>query len=200
MVFNGGEGVWFDAGHVYFTTKGDNRVWDLGVAAQKLSVLYDAKVLGDTAPLTGVDNVVVSQSGDIFVAEDGGNLELVIISTERQVAPVARLIGHDASEICGPAFSPDGKRLYFSSQRGKDGRGVTFEVSGPFRTTRMAAPARGTMTPTGKKAAPRQAPQPAGGSLPTTGLGVAPVVAGAAVAAGLAGAAYARRTPGKPES
>ena len=30
--FNGGEGVWFDSGHVYFTTKGDNRVWDLDVA------------------------------------------------------------------------------------------------------------------------------------------------------------------------
>jgi len=200
MVFAGGEGVWFDADHVYFTTKGDNRVWDLDVAAQKLSILYDAKVLGDKAPLTGVDNVVVSQSGDIFIGEDGGNLEVIIISTERQVAPVARLIGHDASEITGPAFSPDGKRLYFSSQRGKDSRGVTFEVSGPFRTARVAAPARGTLTPTGKKAAPQQAPKPAGGSLPTTGLGAAPVVAGAAVAAGLAGAAYARRTSGQPES
>ena len=30
--FNGGEGIWFDSGHVYFSTKGDNRVWDLDVA------------------------------------------------------------------------------------------------------------------------------------------------------------------------
>ena len=135
-VFNGGEGVWFDSYHVYFTTKGDNRVWDLDVATQRLSVLYDPAVAGPDAPLTGVDNIVVSRSGDIFVGEDGGNLEVVMISTEGQVAPVARLVGHDLSEVTGPAFSPDGSRLYFSSQRGTDGRGVTFQVTGPFRTRR----------------------------------------------------------------
>jgi len=134
--FNGGEGVWFDSDHVYFTTKGDNRVWDLDVAKQRLTTLYDAARLGASAPLTGVDNVVVSRSGDLFVAEDGGNLEIVLISTERVVSPLLRLVGHDASEITGPAFSPDGSRLYFSSQRGTDGSGVTFEVRGPFRTRR----------------------------------------------------------------
>jgi len=86
-----------------------------------------------------VDNIVVSRSGDIFVAEDGGDLEIVIISIERQLAPMLRLVGHGGSEIAGPAFSPDGKRLYFSSQRGVNGRGVTFAVMGPFRTTRPAA-------------------------------------------------------------
>ncbi len=138
-VFKGGEGVWYDAGHVYFTTKGDNRVWDLDVVSSRLSVLYDAASLGSSAPLTGVDNLVVSRSGDIFVAEDGGNLEIVLLSTERQVAPVVRLVGHGRSEITGPAFSPDGKRLYFSSQRGTSGNGVTFEVAGPFRTARPTA-------------------------------------------------------------
>lgn len=140
--FDGGEGVWFDSDHVYFTTKGDNRVWDLDVAAQRLGVLYDAELIGADAPLTGVDNIVVSQSADIFVAEDGGNLEIVMITPDAVVAPVMRLVGHDASEICGPAFSPDGSRLYFSSQRGTDGRGVTFEVTGPFRTARTSPPAR----------------------------------------------------------
>ena len=135
--FNGGEGVWFDSDHVYFTTKGDNRVWDLDVAKQRITTLYDAKAMGASAPLTGVDNVVVSRSGDLFVAEDGGNLEVVMISRERIVTPLLRLVGHDASEITGPAFSPDGNRLYFSSQRGTDGsNGITFEVSGPFRTRR----------------------------------------------------------------
>jgi uncharacterized protein len=135
--FNGGEGVWFDADHVYFTTKGDNVVWDLDVRAQRLSKLYDAASFPD-APLTGVDNVVVSRSGDVFVGEDGGNLEVVVLSTEGEVAPVVRLIGHDASEITGPAFSPDGSRLYFSSQRGvgATATGITYEVRGPFRTQR----------------------------------------------------------------
>lgn len=136
--FDGGEGVWFDADHVYFTTKGDNVVWDLDVRAQRLSTVYDAATLGEGAPLTGVDNVVVSRAGEIFVGEDGGNLEIVVITPEGVVTPVVRLQGHDASEICGPAFSPDGSRLYFSSQRGTDGNGVTFEVRGPWRTRRPA--------------------------------------------------------------
>jgi secreted PhoX family phosphatase len=98
-------------------------VWDLDVAAQTQLPLYDAAAHGESAPLTGVDNVVVSRGGEIFVAEDGGNLEVVVITTDAVVAPVLRLVGHDASEVCGPAFSPDGRRMYFSSQRGTDGRG-----------------------------------------------------------------------------
>ncbi|MDP3713300.1 MAG: DUF839 domain-containing protein [Mycobacteriales bacterium] len=137
--FNGGEGVWFDADHVYFTTKGDNVVWDLDVKAQKLTKLYDAAALGASAPLTGVDNIVVSRSGDIFIGEDGGDLEVVLITPDQVVTPVVRLMGHDASEITGPAFSPDGSRMYFSSQRGPGttAAGVTFEVRGPFRTKRI---------------------------------------------------------------
>lgn len=198
--FDGGEGVWFDSDHVYFTTKGDNRVWDLDVAAQRLTVLYDAAVLGDQAPLTGVDNIVVSRSGDIFVAEDGGDLEIVLITPDGVLAPVLRLVGHDASEITGPAFSPDGSRLYFSSQRGTDGRGVTFEMSGPFRTTRSGEPARGTQ-PVPVLAAPAPTVDPvaaelAGGggtsasravtpnTLPETGGSAGAVAAAVAVTAG----------------
>ena len=47
--------------------------------------------------------------------------------------PFLRVVGQGGSELAGPAFSPDGSRLYFSSQRGRDGRGITYEVSGPFR-------------------------------------------------------------------
>ncbi|TQF17123.1 DUF839 domain-containing protein [Myxococcus llanfairpwllgwyngyllgogerychwyrndrobwllllantysiliogogogochensis] len=135
--FNGGEGCWFDSGVVYFTTKGDNRVWAHTPASGRLEVIYDDN-LSSGSPLTGVDNVTVSRSGDLFVAEDGGNLEVCIITPgpSRVVAPFIRLEGHSSSEITGPAFSPDGRRLYFSSQRGTTGQssgGITFEVSGPFR-------------------------------------------------------------------
>src|SRR5688572_19821970 len=195
--FDGGEGIWFDSDHVYFTTKGDNRVWDLDVGAQRLAVLYDAVAIGDDAPLTGVDNLVVSRSGDIFVAEDGGNLEIVLITPEGVVAPVVRLVGHDASEICGPAFSPDGQRLYFSSQRGTDGRGVTFEVSGPFRTARVAPPTRGAAAPSSPapQSSGEAAPAPARSSLPATGVpGLLAASAAAAALAGLAGHAIAHRS------
>ena len=53
-----------------------------------------------------------------------------------QVAAVVRIMGHEGSEVTGPAFSPDGTRLYFSSQRGSDGTtGITYEVTGPFRSS-----------------------------------------------------------------
>jgi hypothetical protein len=128
--FSGGEGAWFDDGLLYFTTKGDNRVWTYDADANALAVLYDDNA-SPTPVLTGVDNVTVAPSGDVFVAEDGGNMELVLLSPEGAVAPFLRLTV-SGSELTGPAFSPDGSRLYFSSQRNP---GRTYEVSGPFRTT-----------------------------------------------------------------
>jgi len=131
--FNGGEGAWYGDGRLWLTTKGDNRVWELDVRStpNTIRVLYDA----DTAPhpyLTGVDNIVGTPSGDLYVAEDGGNMELVRISRDGAVSPFLRVLGQPESEITGPAFSPDGGRLYFSSQRGASGSGVTYEVRGPF--------------------------------------------------------------------
>jgi len=130
--FSGGEGCWYDSGTVYFTTKGNNRVWAYTVASSHLEVLYDDD-LYPGSPLTGVDNVVVSRSGDLYVAEDGGDLQLCLITPERVVAPFLQVLGQEGSELTGPAFSPDGQRLYFSSQRGGDGQGLTYEVMGPFR-------------------------------------------------------------------
>lgn len=132
--FDGGEGCFYDAGVIYFTTKGDNRVWALTVATGALECIY-APELYPSSPLRGVDNVIVSRSGDLFVAEDGGDMELCTITPNRVLSPFLRLTGHEGSEITGPAFNPAGDRLYFSSQRGvaRNGIGVTFEVSGPFR-------------------------------------------------------------------
>ncbi len=132
-VFNGGEGCWYHSGTVSFTTKGDDRLWVYDVASQRLRVLYDAKASSDPV-LRGVDNIVVSRAGEMLVAEDGDDMQLCLLSPEGQPAPFLQVVGHERSEIAGPAFSPDGSRLYFSSQRGSDGNGVTFEVTGPFRS------------------------------------------------------------------
>lgn len=139
--FSRGEGAWFSNGHVYFSTTSDHRVWALDTGADLLSILYDAAPLGTQAPLRDPDNVTVHErSGDIFVAEDADDLQLVLLadqSGQRIAAPFMQLVGHTGSEVAGPAFSPDGSRLYFSSQRGTDGSnngpGMTFEVTGPFR-------------------------------------------------------------------
>lgn len=132
--FAGGEGIWCADGSVWFTTKHDNRVWRYDIGRQFLDLLYDDDCF-DNATLSGVDNVTVSQQGTVYVAEDGGNMQVVAISPNQQVYPVVQLFGHDASEITGPAFDPSGTRLYFSSQRGSSGRsedGVTYEIRGPF--------------------------------------------------------------------
>ncbi|MBL7501425.1 DUF839 domain-containing protein [Frankia sp. CNm7] len=135
--FDGGEGCYYANGLVWWTTKGDNRVWKLDCATDAYELAYDdSLVTSGTAPLTGVDNITGSRSGDLFVAEDGGNLEICVITPDGVVAPFLRLAGHEGSEITGPAFSPDGSRLYFSSQRGTSDNsfaGMTFEVKGPFR-------------------------------------------------------------------
>ncbi|MEV4169246.1 alkaline phosphatase PhoX [Nonomuraea sp. NPDC049709] len=131
--FNGGEGCHYAAGICYFTAKGDRRVWAYDTARQTVTAVYDG-----TGTLDGVDNITGRPSGDLYVAEDGGNMEINIITPDGVVAPIMRLDGQASSEITGPAFSPDGSRLYFSSQRGTSGEaagtgGITYEVTGPFR-------------------------------------------------------------------
>jgi uncharacterized protein len=132
--FNGGEGIWFHQGNIFFTTKGDNRVYAYDINNNDLSIIYNA-ALYIWPVLTGVDNITSNTSGELLVAEDGGDLQIVIITKSGETKPLLQLVGHDRSEITGPAFSPDGSRLYFSSQRGKTGRskdGITFEISGSF--------------------------------------------------------------------
>lgn len=132
-VFNGGEGAWYHGGDVYITTKGDNRVWALNCATQTLSKVYDAASPPD-GPLTGVDNVTVLPDGRLLVAEDGGDMQICMV-TGSGAAPILQIEGQSESEITGPALDPSGTRLYFSSQRGgrtAPGPGITYEVTGPF--------------------------------------------------------------------
>ncbi|HEY1177375.1 MAG TPA: alkaline phosphatase PhoX [Phytomonospora sp.] len=131
--FDGGEGCHYAGGVCYFTAKGDRKVWAYDTRTQAVTSIYDG---GGT--LDGVDNITGTASGDLYVAEDGGNMEINIITPDGVVAPVLRVDGQSKSEITGPAFSPDGSRLYFSSQRGTSGEkagtgGITYEVKGPFR-------------------------------------------------------------------
>ncbi len=123
--FNGGEGMAHFEGTTYLTTKGDDRVWALDGA--DVTVVYDAAEHAEPI-LTGVDNITVDAGGDRYVAEDGGTMDIVRLGPDGLVEQVVQVVGQDGSEVTGPAFSPDGTRLYFSSQR----PGTTYEVTGPF--------------------------------------------------------------------
>jgi secreted PhoX family phosphatase len=136
--FKGGEGCYYANNTVWFTTKGDNRVWQVNLAAGTYELAYDDSLVSPgTAPLTGVDNVTGSTFGDLYVAEDSGNMEICLITPDDKVSSFLRVNGQGSSEITGPAFAPVGNRLYFSSQRGTSGSssgGITYCVTGPFRT------------------------------------------------------------------
>ena len=136
--FKRGEGIFFDSGIVYVATTGDDRIYAYDTATEKIEVLYDGKTLKD-APLHEVDNITVhTNSGDLYAGEDADDLQLVIITPQREVAAFLQLAGPQhgtgeaVSEVTGPTFDPSGTRLYFSSQRAA-GLGAVYEVTGPFR-------------------------------------------------------------------
>jgi hypothetical protein len=162
-VFPGGEGCWYHDGWVYFTTKGDHSVHGIDLRAQKYRLIWKGDPDGkgvEGAVLSHVDNITVDAgSGDLVVAEDGGNMELVVITADGAVAPLVRVVapGHEDSEMTGPVFNPKRDRLYFSSQRGPTaksaaqvigvessplpgGGGITYEITGPFRGIAASAP------------------------------------------------------------
>ncbi len=134
--FDGGEGLWYHDQTIFFTTKGDNRVWELDLASDRLSILYDFATSANPI-LSGVDNITVAPSGDIIVAEDGGDMQLVAVNEFGDVAAILQVTDQDHSELTGPALNPAGNRLYFSSQRGPEKRfprnlGITYEILGAF--------------------------------------------------------------------
>ena len=149
--FNGGEGIWHDGGVLYFTTKGDKRLWAYNARTGMLEVVFDHAVAPDSS-LDAVDNVTVSAAGEIFVCEDGGNMEIGLITPQREVSPFLRFTGaaHPASgeyksEVCGVVFDPSGTRMYCTSQRAHPvsssapGPGAVYEISGPFRRSAATA-------------------------------------------------------------
>ena len=133
--FDGGEGAVISGSSLLFATKGDRRIWELDLVGSGLSVFHDCLARPDT-PLTHIDNLALHPvTGHLFVAEDGGDMDLCMLvraDPDPIVTRVVRFEGHAGSEVAGPAFSPDGRFLYVSSQRGTDGRGMTFQIDGPF--------------------------------------------------------------------
>jgi hypothetical protein len=187
-MFAGGEGICYRAGFVYFTTKYDNRVHVLDVQRENYAVVWDG-----TEPLNGVDNIAIDPvAGQLFIAEEGGNMEIVVIDNQGNVAPFLRIDGHPDSEVAGVAFSPDETRLYFASQRGptdkklgdlipeiEDARpvGMVFEIEGPFKQLQAARIVERTKggSDGGQSPAPYFA---AGGSLVVAGVVAALTVRG----------------------
>ena len=78
----------------------------------------------------------VTAAGDVLVAEDGDDMQIIAL-TPTGLVPLVQVVGQDESAIAGVALDPYRKRLYFSSQRGETGgvlgeQGITYEITGPF--------------------------------------------------------------------
>ena len=141
--FRSGEGMWYDSGVVFFTTKGDRKVWAFNTGTSRIETIYDRETAGDGSPLQSVDNVTVASSGDVYVCEDGDNFEICIITPDRQVASFVRLdqaIHTSDNETVGVVFDPSGYRMYFGVQRSY-GDGAVYEITGPFRGNAGGPPA-----------------------------------------------------------
>jgi len=145
--FARGEGIWFDSGLVYLATTEDSKIRAYNTRTERIRIIYNAKRLANP-PLTDVDNITVSRSGDLYVCEDDGgddpfDIAIITPAPERRVSRFAKLTGPQhgdagteaASEVTGVVFNPSGRRLYFASQRAF-GTGVVYEVRGPFRRER----------------------------------------------------------------
>lgn len=196
--FNGGEGIWYQEGFVWFVTKGDGGVWKLDVAAQTIEPVY--KAADGEIVLNGPDNLMVSATGDVYVCEDAGeDQQLVVITPDGVIAPILQLTGQSGSELAGAAFNPAGDRLYISSQRGgSGGGGVTYEITGPFRQPEPppTTTAETTVSPTTAAIASTRAPASDGATSDDDG-GLSPIVPigiGGALAAALGYGAYRLRT------
>jgi secreted PhoX family phosphatase len=146
--FRRGEGMWFDSGTVYVATTSDSRIHAYDTRSERIEVLYDAGAL-ENPPLTDVDNITVSRSGDLFVCEDTGGadpFDIGLITPDRRVSRFLKVTGPQhgqgdteaSSELAGVVFDPSGRRMYFASQRAFF-TGVVYEVSGPFRASAAQA-------------------------------------------------------------
>jgi secreted PhoX family phosphatase len=134
--FDRAEGAIISRDFLYFSTTADDRIWALDLTAQKIAVIYDGLGADAADALHDPDAVGVHErTGHLYVGEDEDDIQLVQLVNSGSgwlTAPFLQFAGHGGSEVTGPTFSPDGSRLYVSSQRGTDGAGLTFEITGPF--------------------------------------------------------------------
>ncbi len=139
-----GEGLWLSGADLYLCATaggptGRGQIFRLAHRdPAQLTLLAQAE---DPSVLDMPDNITISPSGHVYVAEDGlqGNY-LRHITNSGSVVDVARCAS-SPGEFAGPCFSPDGKTLFVNLQA----EGLTFAIRGPFDRLTMpearAAPA-----------------------------------------------------------
>ena len=144
--FDRQEGMWVGHGKIYFdcTTGGPEdlgQVWEYDPAREVITLIYQSH---NNEQLENPDNIViVPQTGDIFLCEDGDGEQFIRgLTPDGELYDFAMSIAND-TEFCGACFDPDGQTLYVNQQgeRLRAGenlegdpstRAVTYAIYGPF--------------------------------------------------------------------
>jgi len=158
--FNRLEGAFFAGGAFWFddTAGGDKRHGQLFRYLPRSNRL-ELFLEGDNeAQMDSPDNICITPWGDLWFAEDGDATQRMMgVTSGGSVYPFVRnrLLGRgsegDASELCGPCFSPDGRTFFVNIQN----PGHTFAITGPFPRRDAAAQRALATTPPQHAYAPR---------------------------------------------
>lgn len=124
-IFAGNEGVWYLKGFIFFSTKSDDNIWVIDVDGNTIESIYDpargvpgSQVDEAEMPMTGVDNIFMTDDGEMLVVEDGGFMRCMVLLPDGSTIPLLRLPGNaELTEVTGVAIGPTGDRLYVSGQR-----------------------------------------------------------------------------------
>ncbi|HWM09015.1 MAG TPA: alkaline phosphatase PhoX [Solirubrobacteraceae bacterium] len=145
-LFNRTEGIWEAGGRLYFdcTSGGEagaGQLWQLtprGKNGGDLKLIFESP---GADVLDAPDNlVIVPDTGDVFLQEDGGGEQFVRGVTKRgEIYDFAKTV-LNSTEFCGGCFSPDGRTFFVSQQGDRQGsaptpqlQAVTYAVWGPFQ-------------------------------------------------------------------
>lgn len=131
-----GEGIWCSGDEVFIaSTDGGpeslGQVYRLDIGRKgnidRLTLIVQSESRG---VLDSPDNLVVSPTGHLFIAEDGSAPNLIrVMNKNGRLTPFARNALDDGeSEFAGPCFSPDGRWLFVNLQKA----GLTLAINGPF--------------------------------------------------------------------
>jgi uncharacterized protein len=143
-IFNRTEGIWTYDRRLFFdcTTGGEagsGQLWQLtprGRDGGDLTLIFESP---GADVLDAPDNlVVVPQTGDVFLQEDGGGEQFVRGVTKRgEIYDFAKTV-LNGTEFCGGCFSRDGKTFFVSQQGDRwttptpDVQALTYAIWRPF--------------------------------------------------------------------
>jgi len=129
-VFVRGEGCWFDNGLLVFTAteggpRGKGQIFQLEDKDDGATLTLLAQSDAET-DLLHPDNITISPTGEIFLAEDNSeSCQIHRLSPDGVLTTIAR--NHEQGhEIAGLCFSPDGRILFGNIQE----PGITFAIHG----------------------------------------------------------------------